>query len=188
MLNIFHKSRKYPIQRDEGGQSFRQRCFRLFKEGEKAREAAIILQMKLSTARRYYSEWNHCPPIYEEMYKLLKQEIRSNGELSHRIIGTLSTALGMPEWEIIDILSRPNGLKSLLKGKFVQMRKRQLYSAQEERLEAALHIVILLEQIGVPREWINREIKELIQRAINYTNAHKEEDQGEATGNDVKIP
>ena len=176
---LTHQGRKYPIQRDEEGQSLRQRCFRLFKQGKNAREAAEFLDMKLATAHRYYSEWNQCPPALEATYKYLKKELKKKGGLSPRIIGILHDAMGMPEWEIVDILSRPNGLKSLLMGKFMEMRKQQLYSKQEQRLEAALRLVVFLEQTGVPLEWIHREINQLMQRAINYANAHKGEDQGE---------
>ena len=180
--------RRYPIQRDENGQSLRQRCFRLFKQGKNSREVAIILQMKLSTARRYYSEWNRCPPHLEAIYKGLKKELKTKGELSPKIIGMLQDALGMPEWEIVNILSRPNGLKSLLMGKFVRTRKRQIYNTQEQRLEAAISLVVMYEQYGIPIEWITREVKKLMQRAAKYANAHISEDQVEATENDMHIP
>ena len=58
-------------------------------------------------------------------------------------------------------------------GKLIAMRKRQKYSAQEQRLEAALHLVVLLKNLGLPVEWVHREIKGLMQRAINYTNVNK---------------
>jgi integrase/recombinase XerD len=76
-------------------------------------------------------------------------------------------------WQIVEILSRPNGLKSLLTGKFVKMKKQQLYGKQEQRLEAALHLVVFLEKTGIPLELIRREINQLIQRAVKYTNTVK---------------
>ena len=172
LVPITHQSRKYPIQRDEAGLSLRERAFILFKQGKKPSKVAEILGMKLTTARRYYSEWNQCPPALEAIYRGLKKELKKSG-LSPKIIGMLHDALGMAEWEVVNILSQPHGLKSLLMGKFVKMRKRQLYSTQEQRLETALHLVVFLERTGIPREWINGEIKKLIQRAMNYTNAHK---------------
>ena len=123
-----NQGRKYPIQKDEEGQSLRQRCFRLFKQGKNSREAAEFLGMNLSTARRYYSEWNQCPPGLETIYRGLKKELRKNGGLSPQIIGMLRSAYGMPEWQIVDILNQSHGLKSLLMGKYVKMRKQQSYN------------------------------------------------------------
>jgi hypothetical protein len=170
---LVQKGRRYPIQKDEEGQSLRQRCFKLFSRRRNAREAAEILGMKLATARRYYSEWNRCPPIYEETYKSLRNELKRKGEISPEIIRTLKEALNMPECQIVDILSQPYGLQSLLKGKYVRIRKQELYGKQEMRLEAALQLVVNLEQIGVPLEWIHREIQNLIRRAVTYTKSKK---------------
>ncbi len=180
--------RKYPIQRDDVGQSLRQRCFELFRQGKNAREAGVILQMKLPTARRYFPQWNGCPPALEATYKYLRNELKTKRELSPGIIGMFGAALGLPEWEIVNMLSRPHGLKRLIMGELVRQRKRQLFHTQEQRLEAALHLVVDLERTGVPLEWIHREIKKLLQRALRYADAHKGEDQGEATENDIQIP
>ena len=160
--------RQYPIQRDLTGQSLRQRCFYLFRQGKKAREVAVILRMKLTTTHRYYSQWNGCPPALEETYKFIKQDLKKKGELSPRVISMIGTALGIPEWEVFNMISRPHGLKQLIKGEFVLQRKKLSYNTQEQRLEAALNLVILYEHYGIPMEWIYREVKKLMQRAIKY--------------------
>lgn len=148
-----HKGRRQLIQRDEEGKSQRQKCFALFRQGKNSRDVAEMLGMKLSTARRYYSQWNGCPPALEAIYRGLKRELKTKGELSPKIIGMLGFALGLPEWRIIEILHQSHGLKSLLMGKLVQMRRKQQYSTQEQRLEAALHLVVLWETAEVPLEW-----------------------------------
>ena len=165
----FHKDqRNYPIQRDEDGQSLRQRCFGLFNQGKSAREAALILGMKLATARRYYSQWNEYPPFLQETYKYLKKELKEKGELSPRITGMISKGLGIPEWLVLRMVFRPYGLKQLLNGELIRQRKEQSYNKQEQRLEAALSLVVLQERLGIPIEWITREMKRLMQRAIKY--------------------
>ena len=122
---LTHRGRRYPIQRDEEGKSLRQRCFKLFKQGKNPRELAEILGMKLPTARRYFSQWNGCSPALEAIYRGLRKELQTKEGLSPRIIGMLSTAMGMPKWQIVDILYRPHGLKSLLMGKLIEMRKKR---------------------------------------------------------------
>jgi hypothetical protein len=165
----FNKDRrKYPIQRDEDGRSLRQRCFALFKQGKKSKEVALILRMKLSTACRYHSEWNRNPPALDDMYKYLKKELKKKGELSPKIIGMIGKALGIPEWEALRMVSKPYGLKQLIMGDLLRQRKKQSYHTQEQRLEAALSLVVLHERSGIPIEWIIREMKKLTQMARKY--------------------
>lgn len=149
---LIQKGRRYPIQKDQEGKSLRQRCFSLFRQGRNAYEAAKILNMKLASARRYYSQWNECPPALDAIYKGMKRDLKEKKELSPKIIGMLKEALGMPEWQIIEILSRPNGLKSLLKGKYMEIKREELYYEQEVRLWAALQWIVDLERTGVPLE------------------------------------
>jgi hypothetical protein len=158
-VQLLPRGRKYPIKKDEKGRSLRKRCFKLFQEGLKPPEAASILQMELTTARRYFSQWNQCPPPFESMYKSMKKELKIGGELSKNIISTISTTLGMPEWEVVQMLSRPNGLKRLIKGDLFNQYKERIFSAQEQRLEAALGLVVLHEEYGMPLEWIRKEVK-----------------------------
>ena len=160
--------RRYPIQRDESGRSLRQRRFALFKQGKSAKETAVILRMKLDTARRYYSQWNGCPPSQTETYRLLKQDLKKKGELSRNVVNMIGKFLGIPEWEVISMLSRPYGLKQLIMGELIRQRKKKSYHTQEQRLEAALNLVVLHERLGIPMEWITREVKKLMQRAIKY--------------------
>jgi hypothetical protein len=168
LFDFYKDQRRYPIQRDEDGQSLRQRCFALFKQGKKAREVAVMLHMKLATTRRYYSQWNGCPPALDDIYKYLKQNLKKKGDLSPRIIGMISEALGIPEWEAVNMVSRPYGLKQLIMGDLIQQKKKQSYSAQEQRLEAALSLVVLHEKLGIPMDWIVKEVKKLTQRARKY--------------------
>lgn len=171
-----YKGRKYPIQRDEEGESMRKRCFELFRRGRSAREAAEVLGMKLATARRYYSQWNECPPYLEAICKGIREGLK-NGTLSQGIIRMLQEAYKMPQWEIYNILARPNGIKSLIMGRYAKIRRQELYDEQEARLGAALQLVVDLERIGVPLEWIRREVSSMMQRAIRYVDARKNEGQ-----------
>jgi hypothetical protein len=165
--------RKYPIQKDEAGHSLRKRAFILFKEGKRAVEVAKMLGMKPATASRYFSEWNQCPPNCEGTYSILKKALKTKGELSPRIVGMISTARGMPEWEVVEMLSQPHGLKQLIKGDLPLQRKKLAYNSQEQRLEAALSLVVLYEQSGIPVDLINREIRKLLDRLIRSSNANR---------------
>jgi hypothetical protein len=165
--------RKYPIQKDEAGHSLRKRAFILFKEGKRAAEVAKKLGMKPATASRYFSEWNQCPPNFEANYRIFKKTLKSNGELSPRIVGMISTTRGLPEWKVVEMLSQPHGLKQLIKGELPLQRKKLAYNSQEQRLEAALSLVVMYEQSGIPVESINREVRKLLDRLIRSSNTNR---------------
>jgi hypothetical protein len=185
-VKIAHQGRKYPIQKDEQGRSLRKRCFTLFQEGKKPREVAILLDMKLDTVNRYYSEWNQCPPGLEVTYRLLEKELKTKKELSPEIISMISTNRGIPKWEVVQMLSRPNGLKRLIKGDLFNQYKERIFNAQEQRLEAALGLVVLHEKYGMSLDWIQKEIKKMTQRAIKYMNTHKAREQDETMGDNIR--
>jgi hypothetical protein len=170
---LAHKGRKYPIQKDEAGYSLRKRAFILFKQGKRAAEVAEMLGMKPTTASRYFSEWNRCPPNFEGTYNILKKALKTESDLSPNVAGMISKTLGMPEWEVVDILSKPHGLKRLIKGEFQLQRNKLRYNSQEQRLEAALSLVVLYEQSGIPVELINREVRKLLDRINKDANINK---------------
>ncbi len=75
-----------------------------------------------------------------------------------------STTLGKPEWEVIEILSHPHGLKRLIKGEYVLEKNKLSYNTQEQRLETALSLVVMYEQFGISMDLINREVRKLLDR------------------------
>jgi hypothetical protein len=80
----------------------------------------------------------------------------------------IGKSLGIPEWEVLSMISRPYGLKQLIMGDLVQQKKKKSYNSQEERLEAALSLVVLHEKLGILMDWIVKEVKKLTQRARKY--------------------
>ena len=85
-MGIFRKrkSRKYPIQYDDRGQSLRTRCFQLFDELMRPVEVTRELGMKESTAERYFYDWKGIGPNFERKYSyvqgLLKKTNPNRGE------------------------------------------------------------------------------------------------------------
>jgi len=185
---LAHESRKYPIRRDEAGRSLRKRAFALFKQGKKPKQVSEMLGMKAATASRYFSEWNRCPPNLEGTYNILKKALKTKGDLSPNVTGMISTTLGKPEWEVVEMLSQPDGLKRLIKGEFQLLRNKLRYYSQEQRLEAALNLVIMHENYGIPVEIINREVHKLLKKAEKYVKIHKDENQPEVPEKDNKSP
>ena len=66
------KPRKYPVKRDERGQSLRARCFKLFDEGMKPLEVEKELKMKKSTVSTYYRDWKKLGPDFDKQYAFTK--------------------------------------------------------------------------------------------------------------------
>jgi hypothetical protein len=85
----------------------------------------------------------------------------------------ISTTLGIPEWEVVEMLSQPHGLKRLIKGEFQLQRKKLAYNSREQRLEAALSLVVMYEQSGIPVELINKEVRKLLDRLIRSSNTNR---------------
>jgi hypothetical protein len=164
ITKIFHKTRKYPIQKDGYGRSLRKRAFASFEQGNKPPYVAQALGMKLATANRYYCDWNKCPANFENFYKILKRGLKTRKEISPKIIDELCTNLGKPRWEVVTMLSKPHGLKQLLKGHLLSASN-TLLTPQEQRLGNALNFLNLLETGGMNLDEQKQVIAELIKKA-----------------------
>ena len=115
MCKILHKSRKYPIIKDEYGRSLRKRCFERFEEGLRPAQIARELNMIPQTTYRYFECWKKLPKDLDNTCTHWRKEIKNDSEFSNRLITMLSETLGTSEEQVIIRLQQPWGIKTLLK-------------------------------------------------------------------------
>jgi hypothetical protein len=175
MRMLWFKSRKYPIQRDEYGQSLRRRCFDYFDQGKRPADVAGILNMKERTSFRYFSDWQKTEPYIYARYKAIRELKKKQPELFQGVIDEVADYLGITRNEAILKLEKPHGLKQLLTGKWPNLRHAKFNEVKEARLAAALHLVRFLENLGMPIEFIRYELPKFIQKAAAYGVQNKEQ-------------
>ena len=134
------KERQYPIERDEYGQSLRQRAFNLFWEGHRPARVSGMLPISTRTACRYFEDWkklnNRVP------YSSIRKMMKKTPELSKTIINMLADYLGVPAEQVVLRMQKPWGLMQLIRGEFPNSPAGRAKTANERRLEAALRLVL----------------------------------------------
>ena len=157
------KSRKYPIIRDEYGRSARQQAFDYFAEGY--RPAQIFKQelipVPIETLFRYYEDWKK--QKHRVPYSTLRKYMRKNPEFSEKYIKMLADYFEVSTQDIVLRIQKPWGITSLSKGELPDNRLYRIQSEVEERLEAALRLIYLGEQLcRNPPKQIKRLITEIV--------------------------
>jgi hypothetical protein len=165
---LLKKRRKYPIKRDEFGDSARRRAF---DEGLRPAQVIREVEISLRTACRYFADWKKHRPKLEARYYVFKKLLKSQGELSERTVRMLSEALHMSVEEAVWRLQRPWGLKQLLMGRWPNHVREARQSEAESRLLAALRIVRAIELWGLTperqRRVVERVVKALFDEALH---------------------
>ena len=161
------RSRKYPIIRDEDGQSSRQQAFQLFNEGYRPMQIfhMHILPVPRNTLLRYYEDWkkqNH--KISDAQFK---RYLKASPELSQEYVNMLAEYFGVPEEEIIVRMQKPWGISSLSKGELPDRRLFRIQSKVERRLELALRFIYLGEHVFKNNP---KQIGDLINEALFLKN------------------
>ncbi len=173
MLNILairlkRKKRKYPIKRDEFGQSARQRCFDTFDSGKRPAEASRLVDVSLRTARRYYADWKKLPNNMELRYHIAKS-LRKNSEFRKDMIEIIANSLRMSEEEVEKRLQKPWGMKQLLMGKWPDYLDEEQQRQFEARLGAALRLVRFAENTRKEPE----KVEQLVSKVIDEVSRHE---------------
>lgn len=164
------KSRRYPIIRDEYGRSARQQAFDYFAEGY--RPAQIFKQelipVPIETLFRYYEDWKK--QKHRVSRSILRKYLKEKSEFSEKYIKMLADYFGVSEEQITIRMQKPWGITSLSKGELPDNRLYRIQSEVEERLEAALRLIYLGEQLcRNPPKQIKRFLAELIILRDNTT-------------------
>ncbi|MFC1874468.1 hypothetical protein ACFLYX_04115 [Chloroflexota bacterium] len=162
------RSRKYPIQRDNRGQSLRTRCFELFDEEKGPVEVAKELGMKESTAIRYFQQWKVLGPNFERKYAYIKGLLKQSAPDRDRTLELLAKACGIPKEELETILARPNGLRRLMTGKFYLTGHANADHKLHVVLEAALFISDYLTKSGGKFEDVRFALERWMKESMDY--------------------
>ena len=165
----WRKSRKYPIKRDEFGQSARQQAFALFREGYRPSQIdkQEMIPVSINTLFRYYEDWKKLPQNFKLKYLIQKIRLKNDTEFSHKFVQELAEFLGMSWEEATTRLHQPWSLKQLLLGEWPNYRRQKTQSEQERRLKAALELICLHEKFGVTLEEITEAFSKLRATALS---------------------
>lgn len=189
MIDLFgkkveHKSRKYPIKRNELGKSARQRSFAAFDRGKRPTEAARLAGISLRTACRYHADWKKQPTGFRTRYRLAKIAI-SDPRTRKELYQKLAKHLEITEAQMAEELSKPYGLRKLLLKWWWQpvVTIDRPLTPKEEMLVDALELIGMFKAAKLTSE----EMKELINRfAEEVKRKHKA--QGNASEADRAKP
>ncbi len=155
------KERKYPIERDEYGQSLRQRAFNLFWNRYRPAQVSKMLPISMRTACRYFEDWKKLNN--RASYSGIKKMMKKNPELSEKVISMLADYLGVPAKQVILRMQKPWGLRRLIRGEFPNSPTSRAKAANERRLEAALRLISFVDLYrGKRPEVVKEEINRLI--------------------------
>jgi hypothetical protein len=160
--NPLKKSRKYPIKRDEYGQSARQQAFILFSHG--FRPAQIfkdkMVPVKKTTLFRYHADWKKVKNV--PAYSIFRKLRKTHPEIADDTIKMLAEELRTTEEEVTLLWSKPWGVKQLLSGEWPRTDRAEIQGKIQSRLVASLEIIRLGEIYGNSPESIAEVITEIV--------------------------
>ena len=141
------KSRKYPIKYDEYGRSARQQAFELFGEGYRPAQIfkECLVPVSMKTLIRYFEDWKK--QKHQVSLSTFKKYMKESPEFSEKYVKDLADYFEVTPEDIIDRIQKPWGIKRLTKGELPDNRLERSRSEIEGRLEAALRLIYLGEQI-----------------------------------------
>ena len=147
MFQIFHKSRDYPIKRDEYGRSLRHQAFEFFSEGYRPsqifKENLIAASMK--TLLRYFEDWKK--QKHRCSRSTLKKYMRENPQFTEKYVQMLADYFKVPPEDIIVRIQKPWGIEQLTRGELPDNKLARLQSEKEIRLDAALRLIYFGERL-----------------------------------------
>ncbi|MFC2018668.1 hypothetical protein ACFLU4_01760 [Chloroflexota bacterium] len=147
MLKIFHKSRKYPITRDQYGRSARRQSFDLFTQGYRpaqiSKENLVTASMK--TLLRYFEDWKK--QEHRSPRSILRKLIKNDPEFTHEYVQIIADYLEVPPEDIIARIQKPWGIEQLTIERLPNKKLATLQSTKEARLNAALKLIYFGERL-----------------------------------------
>ena len=174
MKILWLKRRRYPVKRDEYGQSARQRAFELFREGNRPAQVSQLLPISTRTACRYFEDWKKL--THKVPFAHIKKLVKKNPETSEYVIGMFADYFGVPPEQVILRMQKPWGLMQLLKAEFPNARIKRAKTRIERRLETALRLILLADSLyGKGPEAVNKEIGKILFSTGTEDSEYKQE-------------
>ncbi len=170
MFRVFHKSREYPIIRDEYGRSLRQQAFELFSEGYRPSQVfkQNLVTASMKTLLRYFEGWKK--QKHRASRSTLRKIMRKNPEFTEKYVQMLADYFEVLPEDVIVRLQKPWGIEQLTRGELPDNKLARLQSEKEVRLEAALRLIYFAERLcRNPPEQNKRLIQEIVLLKDNTT-------------------
>ena len=141
------KRRDFPIKKDEYGRSLRKQAFEFFNEGYRPAQVfkQNLVAASMKTLLRYFEDWKEQKGRVS--YSMLKRYLQEGPEFSEKYVKILAKYFGVSEEEIILRMQKPWGITNLSKGELPDKRLYRIQGKIEGRLEAALRLIYLGEQV-----------------------------------------
>jgi len=117
-LPFWKRRRRYPIQRDDQGQTLRQLAFMMFDYGCTPVKVAQIHDIKLETVRRYHRAWRRLPKGLRMRYFMLKVARKYDPNLKHRIVLVVAVLNELTEEEASAYMETPWAWRTFLSGEW----------------------------------------------------------------------
>jgi len=147
MRILWFKRRDYPIKRDEYGRSARRQAFDLFTEGYRPSQISKedLVPVSVKTLFRYFEDWKK--QKHRASRSLLRNLMKNNPEFTEKYVQMLADYFEVPPEDIMVRMQKPWGIEQLTRGELPDNRIVRLQSEKEIRLESALRLIYLAEQI-----------------------------------------
>ena len=175
-ISIFNRkrSRKYPIIRDEYGQSARSRAFELFEDGVQLNEISEEVGIKIQTVYKYHQQWMKNPHI-EQQLKYFGELFKKTAPERNKSIDLFASACRITPDELEAILAKPHGLRSLLNRKF----RLPAHDDMDHRRHIAFAFAVLMSEHLIENGGKFQDIFISFKRLLKQVMAEREEDEDE---------
>lgn len=155
-----HQSLKELPKQATSGRTMRQQAFVAFNFGMRPADVARMLELRETTAYRYFQQWKKMPPLFGIKYQLARRCFRKLSHDDHRVIARLlASKLGTSEEGILVQMRKPWAIKQIVTGEWRQWPIPRKGTGQKVRLSTWLRVGLLLRK--------SREAKHILEMAMN---------------------
>lgn len=117
--------------------------------------------ISFKTACTYFYQWKKLPREFDSKYRNMKRILQRNPHALDRFIKEIAADLGEPEKKIKAQLETPWGIHQLVAGKYKKYIRDKEAAIGRQRIEAAVKIIRLHENLGVPLDKITEAFEKL---------------------------
>jgi hypothetical protein len=138
----------------------RQQAFMLFDLGMRPTDVTEIIDLRQTTAFRYFQQWKQLPPFLETKYKVARRCFRKlNHKDRGKIAQILAQELGTWEGEVSAHMRKPWAIKQIVTGEWRHWRVNSIGARRKTVLNKAVQVLVSLR--------FSKEVKFILQMAMN---------------------
>jgi len=155
-----HQSLKELPKQAASGRSMRQQAFVAFNFGMRPADVARMLELRETTAYRYFQQWKKMPPLFGIKYQLARRCFRKLSHDDHKVIARLlASELGTSEEGILVQMRKPWAIRQIVTGEWRQWPVRSTSARHKTIFNKGIQILLSLRH--------SREIRYILEMAIN---------------------